>query len=38
MSTYKTTFLIRWPEHLGGRSTTISFEGSMVLIPTMGMS
>jgi hypothetical protein len=37
MSTYRTTFLVSWPEHLGGETSTITFEGSMVLIPTMGM-
>ncbi len=34
---YDTTFLINWPEHLGGTSTTVSLHGSMVLIPLMGM-
>ena len=37
MSTYRTTFLVRWPEHLGGETTHITFDGSMMLIPMMGM-
>jgi len=35
MSIYKTTFMLRWPRHLGGDVTHISFEGSMALIPLM---
>ena len=33
---YETTFLINWPEALGGGSATVSLEGSMTLIPLMG--
>jgi hypothetical protein len=33
---YETTFLINWPQHLGGGSVTIPFEGAMVLIPALG--
>jgi hypothetical protein len=36
MSIYRTTFMLRWPRHLGGGVANISFEGSMALIPTMG--
>jgi hypothetical protein len=36
-STYSTTFLLRWPDHLGGETTHITFEGSLVIVPTMGM-
>ncbi len=36
MSTYHTTFLIKWPEHLGGEATQLSFAGSMTLLPLMG--
>jgi hypothetical protein len=36
-STYSTTFLIKWPEHLGGEATHITLEGSMQIIPMMGM-
>lgn len=34
---YETRFLINWPEHLGGGSVTIGFEGSMTLLPVMGV-
>jgi hypothetical protein len=37
MSIYRTTFMARWPEHLGGEITHCTFEGSMVIVPTMGM-
>lgn len=37
MSTYRTTFLVSWPEHMGGESTHVTFSGSMVLVPTMGL-
>jgi len=37
MSTYRTTFLVRWPDHLGGEVSTMTFEGSMMLIPMIGM-
>jgi hypothetical protein len=33
---YETTFLINWPEHLGGGSVNLDLEGAMVLIPTLG--
>jgi hypothetical protein len=36
MSIYRTTFMLRWPQHLGGHVSTMSFEGSMALIPSMG--
>ena len=32
---YDTTFLINWPEHLGGGSVSIDFEGSMLLVPSL---
>jgi hypothetical protein len=37
MSTYRTTFLVSWPGHMGGDSTHVTFSGSMVLVPTMGL-
>ncbi len=37
-STYTTSFLILWPEHLGGGESRIDLKGSMVLIPSMGMT
>jgi hypothetical protein len=33
---YDTTFLINWPQHLGGGSVNLSLEGAMVLIPELG--
>jgi len=33
---YDTTFLINWPEHLGGGSVNLSLYGAMVLIPELG--
>lgn len=33
---YDTTFLINWPQHLGGGSINLSFEGAMVLVPELG--
>jgi hypothetical protein len=33
---YETTFLINWPQHLGGGSINLALEGAMVLIPTLG--
>jgi len=33
---YETTFLITWPMHLGGASTTVDFSGAMTLVPSMG--
>jgi hypothetical protein len=38
MSIYRTTFMLRWPAHLGGDVANISFEGSMALIPMMGVA
>jgi hypothetical protein len=32
---YDTTFLISWPQHLGGGTLTIDFEGAMVLVPRL---
>jgi hypothetical protein len=37
MSVYKTTFMVGWPEHMGGEVSHITFSGSMVMVPTMGM-
>jgi len=36
-ATYGTTFLVRWPDHLGGETTHITLEGSMQIVPMMGM-
>jgi hypothetical protein len=33
---YETTFLIQWPEPLGGGSVKVDLDGSMGLIPLMG--
>jgi hypothetical protein len=33
---YETTFLVQWPEHLGGGDITIDFSGAMALVPLMG--
>jgi len=33
---YETTFLIQWPEHLGGGTITVDFAGAMALVPVMG--
>jgi hypothetical protein len=32
---YETTFLVNWPQHLGGGSVQIPLEGAMVLIPLL---
>jgi hypothetical protein len=32
---YNTTFLIMWPEHLGGGEVTLELEGTMMLNPLM---
>ncbi|HEX8054535.1 MAG TPA: hypothetical protein VF517_16225 [Thermoleophilaceae bacterium] len=37
-SIYNTTFLLKWPDHLGGEATHVTFEGSLVIIPTLGMA
>ena len=34
---YETTFLIEWPEHLGGGHIVIPFVGAMSVVPVMGM-
>ncbi|GAA0940849.1 hypothetical protein [Virgisporangium aurantiacum] len=34
---YETTFLVQFPEHLGGGDITIDFVGAMVLVPLMGV-
>jgi len=33
---YETTFLIQWPEHLGGGDLTIDFAGAMAIVPVLG--
>lgn len=33
---FDTTFLITWPEHLGGGSIEIEVSGAMVLAPLLG--
>jgi hypothetical protein len=33
---FDTTFLINWPEHLGGGSITIDVTGAMLLAPQLG--
>jgi hypothetical protein len=33
---FETTFLINWPEHLGGGSIDIDVSGAMVLAPLLG--
>lgn len=33
---YETTFLIEFPEHLGGGTIEVTFEGAMGLVPLMG--
>jgi hypothetical protein len=33
---YETTFLVQWPEHLGGGDILIDFVGAMALVPLMG--
>jgi hypothetical protein len=35
-SVYDTTFLIKWPEALGGKVITVSFYGAMTMVPSMG--
>jgi hypothetical protein len=32
---YETTFLIMWPEHLGGGEVTLPMEGTMQLVPLL---
>jgi hypothetical protein len=32
---YSTTFLINWPEHLGGDQVKVDFDGTMTLVPLM---
>ena len=32
---YNTTFLIMWPEHLGGGEVTLEMEGTMMLTPLL---
>jgi hypothetical protein len=32
---YSTTFLINWPEHLGGSDVIVPFDGTMTLSPLM---
>jgi len=34
---YNTTFLLAWPEHLGGGTVQIDLEGTMVLVPTLAV-
>jgi hypothetical protein len=34
---YETTFLIGWPDHLGGGTLSIEFEGAMVLVPHLSI-
>jgi len=33
---FDTTFLINWPEHLGGGAITVDVTGAMVLAPLLG--
>ena len=33
---FDTTFLINWPEHLGGGSIGVDVSGAMVLAPLLG--
>jgi hypothetical protein len=35
-SVYETTFLIKWPEALGGETITVPFYGAMTMVPSMG--
>jgi hypothetical protein len=35
---YDTTFLIAWPQHLGGGEVELTLHGSLTLIPMMGIS
>jgi hypothetical protein len=34
---YETTFLVTWPEHLGGGESNIDLEGTMMLVPLLPM-
>lgn len=34
---YDTTFLINWPDHLGGGSVSLDLRGVMLLVPLLGM-
>jgi hypothetical protein len=33
---FDTTFLVNWPEHLGGGSINVAVTGAMVLDPLLG--
>jgi len=33
---YDTSFLIQWPEHLGGGVVNVDVTGSMILVPIAG--
>jgi hypothetical protein len=33
---YDTTFLINWPEHLGGGTAHLDLTGAMTVVPLMG--
>jgi hypothetical protein len=35
---YETTFLINWPEHLGGGTDHLGLKGAMTIVPLMGAS
>jgi hypothetical protein len=34
---YDTTFLIMWPEHLGGGEVQLPMEGTMQLMPLLAL-
>ena len=36
-ATYSTAFLIGWPDHLGGGSTRIAFDGAMQIVPMLAV-
>ena len=33
---YETTFLIHWPEHLGGGADRLALTGAMTVVPLLG--
>lgn len=34
---WESRFLIQWPEHLGGGEVVMFMEGSMILVPELGV-
>lgn len=35
---YHTRFLINWPEHLGGGTSLLDLDGTMVLVPLLSVT